>query len=247
MAAPSDLMTIGCGNSAVDCRRAADGARLRLPSAAIDAVALADFLATGPVHRCMLVSVVPTVLHQVRTVLAAASVRSCVAGVDVPCPLPLDYETPGTLGADRWVSAIAAHRRHGRSIVVDCGTATTVNIVDGDGTFRGGAIAPGLRAIAVGMGVATPALPAPDLDATVTTPARSTRAAVDSGVLLGYCGMVERLVADSLRAAGGVATVVCTGGNARRLLRWSRLHAVHEPDLLHLGLEMLAAEATWNC
>lgn len=240
-------MTIGCGNSAVDCRRAADGSRLRLPSAAIDAAALGDFLAACTVRRCMLVSVVPPVLHQVRAVLTAASVRCVVAGVDVPCPLPLDYETPGTLGADRWVGAMAAHRRHGRSIVVDCGSATTVNIVDVDGTFRGGAIAPGLRAITLGMEVATPALPAPDLDAAVTTPGRSTRAAVDGGVLLGYCGMVERLVADSLRAVGGAATVVCTGGNARRLLRLSRLRAVHEPDLLHLGLEMLAAEVTWNC
>jgi pantothenate kinase type III len=75
------------------------------------------------------------------TLLVPARIPLLQAGIDLPCPLPLAYETPHTLGADRWVTALAAHRRHGRAVVVDCGSATTVNLVEADGTFHGGAIA----------------------------------------------------------------------------------------------------------
>ncbi|MFY9343871.1 MAG: hypothetical protein WAT39_15380, partial [Planctomycetota bacterium] len=88
---------------------------------------------------------------------------------------------------------------------------------------------------------------APDPAATPALPARSTQAAVDAGILLGYCGLVERLVADSVRVASGPAVVVVTGGNAPILLRHSRLAARHEPDLVHDGLALLAMGATWSC
>lgn len=191
-------------------------------------------------QRCVAASVVPGGLDLLAGVLARAGVGLQVAGRDLRCPLRLAYDTPSTLGADRWLSALAAHRRFGRAIVVDCGSATTVNLVEQDGTFCGGAIAPGLRALSLGLASATPALPAPHPDASPAVPSRSTQAAVDTGVLLGYCGMVERLVAETLRAAAGPAHVVVTGGNAARLLRHSRLRATCEPDLVHLGLGMLA-------
>ncbi len=185
-------------------------------------------------------SVVPQSLTVVEAALAAGAVRLHLAGRDFGCPLRVDYATPATLGADRWVGAFAAWERHGRSIVVDCGSATTINLVEEDGTFCGGAIAPGLRAFAAGMAAATPALPAPDLDAEPTLPPRSSQAAVDAGVLLGYCGMVERLVAGTIAAAAGPARIVVTGGNAVRLLRHSRLQAELVPDLVHQGLRSLA-------
>ena len=62
----------------------------------------------------------------------------------------------------------------------------------------------------------------------------------DTGVLLGYCGLVERLVADAIANSRGPATVVVTGGNAERLLRHTRLRVQHTPDLVHRGLLCLA-------
>jgi type III pantothenate kinase len=241
-----ELLTIDCGNSTIDCVRATAGERLRLATDAPELTQLAAFVAAAPLQGCMAVSVVPAALHRVRVLLERAAVPLRVAGVEVPCPLPLDYATPATLGADRWVGALAAHRLHGRAVVVDCGTATTVNVVDADGTFRGGPIAPGLRAMVLGMRAATPALPMPSLDAPPSMPPRSSQAAVDTGVLLGYCGMVERLVADAVRVARGPATIVITGGNAPRLLAHTRLHGVHAPDLVHAGLRLLAAAVPWS-
>jgi len=241
-----DLLTIDCGNSTIDCRRDVDGLRVRFDAQAVAAGELARFVLPA-VRRCVIVSVAPSVLAAVQAALRERAVESRIAGVDVPCPLPLAYDTPTTLGADRWVGALAAHREHGRAVVVDCGSATTVNLVDADGTFRGGAIAPGLRALALGLAAATPALPAPDLAAVPVWPPRTTQAAVDTGVVLGWCGMVERLVTAAVAASRGPVTVVVTGGNAERLLAHGRLCAVHVPDLVHRGLGLLAASTTWTC
>ncbi len=241
MPEPGALLTVDCGNSTIDCVRHADGARLRFDTEDQRLEALAAFVRGAPVGRAVAVSVAPAALQRLRSALHALAVPLAIAGAELPCPLRLDYETPDTLGADRWVGALAAWRAHGRAVVVDCGSATTVNLVDADGTFRGGAIAPGLRAFAAGMAAVTPALPPPDLDAAPAWPPRTTRAAVDAGVSLGYSGLLERLVAAALHASGGPATVVLTGGNAERALRHTRLRPVYTADLVHRGLAMLAA------
>lgn len=244
MSDDSRLLTIDCGNSTIDCMRHDDGARLALAANAESLDGLRALVVGRRLVTCVAVSVVRHALDPVRALLATYGITMRVAGEDVPCPLPLDYATPGSLGADRWVGALAAHRLHGRAIVVDCGSATTVNLVEADGTFRGGPIAPGLRAFVAGMNAITPALPTADLDAAIELPSRSSRSAVDTGVLLGYAGLVERLVAGVLANARGPATVVVTGGNAARLLRHSRLAISPVTDLVHQGLRRLGAVAS---
>lgn len=240
----ADLLTIDRGNSTLDCLRHVDGARLRLPSDEEVLASLGELVEGRGIRRCVASSVVANGLDALRPFLVRHGIRTQVAGVDLLCPLRLDYDTPHTLGADRWLGALAAHRRFGRAIVVDCGTATTFNLVEDDGTFRGGPIAPGLRAFAAGMSAVTPALPGVQLDGAIAMPSRTSQAAVDTGVLLGYAGLVERLVAGLVAVASGAAMVVVTGGNAQRLFRHSRLRATHEPDLVHLGLRHLADVAS---
>ncbi len=247
MREPCRLLTIDRGNSTLDCLRHDDSARLRLDGVAPDLEALDGLVAFAPPRHCVASTVVRNGLAAVVKVLTARGIEIHVAGIDVPCPLALDYETPETLGSDRWLGALAAHRRHGRAVVVDCGSATTVNLVELDGTFRGGPIAPGLRAFAAGMAAVTPALPSPSIDALVEMPPRSSRAAVDAGVLVGYAGLVERLVVSMAATARGPVNVVLTGGNAAVLLRHSRLVVSHESDLVHEGLRLVAEEHGWNC
>jgi type III pantothenate kinase len=235
------LLTVDCGNSTLDLMlHGPVPQRQRLQRG--DCGGLRAFLAAWPVARAVLATVVPDGLAALLAEFAAARVPCACAGRDLPCPLPLDYETPATLGADRWLAALAAWRRFGRAIVVDCGSATTVNLVDQDGTFRGGAIGPGFRALQAGMAAVTPALPpvAPGAaGAEVPMPPKSSRAAVHAGAVLGYCGLVERLVADTLRAAGGPCTVVLTGGNASLYLQHGRLRPCRADDLVHEGLALL--------
>jgi pantothenate kinase type III len=102
-----------------------------------------------------------------------------------------------------------------------------------------------LAAFVAGLASRAPALPAADLDATPSLPAKSTQACVDAGVLLGWAGLVERLVVGAQAGFGGEAKIVLTGGNAARLMRLSDLvaDAAHVPELIHDGLVALAGVA----
>ena len=235
------LLTIDCGNSTIECRDDR-GAVFTTPSAAPDLEALPAFVCAGaaPTPRAVAVSVVPRALAAVRAALAALGVDLAVAGEDLSCPLQLDYDTVATLGADRWLAAFAAHRRCGAAVVVDCGTATTVDVVTAAGVYLGGAIAPGPAAMAAGLRDAASALPTADLNAAVAVPAKSTQASVDAGVLLGWVGAVERLVQDA-RAAAPDARLLVTGGAAPRLLARTSLTCEHRPALLHEGLRALVS------
>jgi len=248
------LLTLDCGNSTVDCFDHGSGRRLRIghrseggraSDLAATAVALSDWLqATSPSH-CILVAVVPSIQATCTRILDQHGVPWRVAGAGLPCPLRLDYATPGTLGADRWVGAFAAHTEFGRAVVVDCGSATTINLVEAEGVFRGGPIAPGVAALRSGLAIAAPLLPAPDLEAALRWPPDSSQAAVDAGVRIGYCGLVERLVAEMLRVARGPADVVLTGGNAILLAAHGRLQGHLRPQLIHDDLRLLGE--SWPC
>ena len=179
--------------------------------------------------------------------LAAKDIPLQLAGPDLACPLRLDYQDPEGLGDDRWVAALAAHDRFGDACVVDLGSAVTVDLVESDSevgevVFRGGAIAPGLGAMARGLADSAPGLPVADREAPLALPAKSSRGSVDGGVGLGFCGLVERLVADVLAAAAGRPAVVLTGGDAERYLHYGRLRVEHVPDLVHQGLALLGAD-----
>ena len=138
------------------------------------------------------------------------------------------------------VGACAAHHLYGDAVVVDCGTAVTVNLVTADGRFLGGAIAPGARTMARGLRDAAPALPLADVEVDLDLPATDPAAAVAAGVQLGFVGAVERLCAELVGAAGLAApTHVATGGLAGVLLRHARCEFRHHDDLVHQGLRWL--------
>lgn len=239
--APHEFLTIDCGNSTISCRRP-DGVLWSTSSSDPDFTDLALF-AAKPGLRVVVVSVVPEALAAVRAALPKADFA--VVDIDLKCPLSLAYDGIATLGADRWLGAFAAYRRFGAAITIDCGTATTINVVDSDGVFHGGAIAPGLAALVAGLQVKAKALPPANLDASPVMPAKSTQDCVDAGVLLGWAGLVERLVGNA-RKHDRDAQLVVTGGNAERLLRLSELASERGgcervPELLHDGLAELAA------
>jgi type III pantothenate kinase len=236
--AEAELLTIDIGNSTIDSWRRPQR-RSRCSSAAPDEHQIAE-LAHGA-GRCIVASVVPSALAAVERTLAGLGRRAEVAGRELRCPLAIDYDRPESLGADRWLQALAAHHRHGAAVTIDCGSATTVNVVDARGVFRGGAIAPGLEALVAGMRFNTPLLPAAELDAPVAMPARSSAAAVTAGVLLGFAGLVDRLATDGRAVLGDGAPVLLTGGNAARVWPLLRSPVDLVPDLVHEGLQLLAS------
>ncbi|MEC7583249.1 MAG: type III pantothenate kinase [Planctomycetota bacterium] len=248
MGAPPEplLLTLDRGNTTLDAMlRGGDlGKPRRARLRSDDDGALRAFLGDLRPALCVGVTVVRDGLSHAEVELRGLELRLQLADRDIRCPLQLDYRTPQTLGADRWVAAVAAHRRvGGATVVVDCGSATTVDFVAGDGTFCGGAIAPGLPAMAEGMQRVTPQLPKGDPAGSVAIPSPSTTVAVHTGLAMSFCGAVERLVADTLAGCDGSAAVVITGGHAEHYLRHGRLQVDHVPDLVHQGLAAIAAGA----
>lgn len=187
-------------------------------------------------------------LDGIEATLRDAGVPLLIAGRDLPCPLTNRYPDPKTLGADRWVAALAAHRVFGDAIVVDCGTALTVDAVTAAGVFLGGCIAPGLRTMGAGLAARAPALPPLAPEAVPVLPAVTSPDAVNAGTILGFCGMVERLI-DDLRAATGLRSARCalTGGEAPVFARHGRALAELMPDLVHQGLRWLSHSRISHC
>jgi type III pantothenate kinase len=164
------------------------------------------------------------------------------AGVELPCPLRILYAEPSELGADRWVGALAAHRRHGAALVIDCGTALTLNLVSAEGEFLGGAIASGFSTMVRGLSVAAPRLATSAERPPGAIPALSTEDSLRLGHRVGWCGLVDRLVDEVLERVGSRPAQLITGGEAEVYLEAGRRRPLHVPDLVHQGLRILWLE-----
>ncbi|HUZ75096.1 MAG TPA: type III pantothenate kinase [Stellaceae bacterium] len=124
-------------------------------------------------------------------------------------------DRPEEVGADRLVNTVAAHERYrGPLIVVDFGTATTFDVVDADGNYRGGVIAPGINLSLQALSLAAAKLPSVPIARTATVIGTSTVACMQSGIFWGYVGLVEGLVARIRSEFGGPMRVIATGGLA---------------------------------
>lgn len=134
-------------------------------------------------------------------------------GVDLGCKALVDQ--PEEVGADRLVNTVAAHDRYRRPlIVVDFGTATTFDIVDGDGNYCGGVIAPGINLSLRALHMAAAKLPSVHIERTDKVIAKSTIPAMQSGIFWGYVGLIEGLVTRIRKEWGSPMGVVATGGLA---------------------------------
>jgi len=155
--------------------------------------------------------------------------------------MPVRYDNPRALGTDRLVAAVAAKEKFGAPvIVVDFGTATTFNAVNRIGEFIGGAIAPGLNLAADALHQSTAQLPRVDLAMPPRVIATNTTHAMQSGILFGYVGMIEGMIA-RMRAELGEpdARVIATGGLAPMLAPQTRVIESVEPDLILDGLRII--------
>ena len=163
-------------------------------------------------------------------------------------PLEIRVDEPHRVGIDRLAGAAAAARTKPAgvpAIVVDCGTATTVDLVSDAGVFLGGAILPGPALMARALAEGTSRLPevaALEHDGPPPLPGRSTGAAIAAGIGWGIRGAVTALVAEARRVVGPQACIILTGG-ARGAVRDVLPGAVEMPDLVLAGIGMAAARA----
>src|SRR5215813_5622883 len=158
--------------------------------------------------------------------------------------MPIKYENPAEVGADRIVNAIAAVEQFGTTpsrplIVCDFGTATTLDAVSAKGEYLGGAICPGVQISADALFQRAARLPRIDVRKPARIVGRTTVGAMESGLFYGYVGMVEGLVRRMSDELGGNAVVVATGGLADVISPETTMIDHVDPDLTLHGLRLV--------
>ena len=149
-----------------------------------------------PLDGAALSSVVPTAIAAMRPVLAEmVNGPLVVVGPGTRTGMEIRIDNPREVGADRVVNAIGAVERFGAPVlVVDFGTATTVDVIDSSGAYCGGAIAPGVQVAGDALAAAASALRRVELTAPKQATGRNTTEAVQSGLVFGWAGLVDGLV-----------------------------------------------------
>lgn len=193
----------------------------------------------------------PAVRRVLGTNVAGAEVGLRIEHVLAPLPRPIwvrseaqccgvvnRYDTPAQLGADRWAALIGVRAlRNEASLVVTAGTATTVDLLDGDGVFLGGLILPGARLMHAALAGNTAQLDLAE-GAYVATP-RNTADAITSGCLQAQAGAIERMFEQIADRPG--ARCVLAGGGADPLAELLRVPLLRIDNLVLRGLAVIAS------
>lgn len=258
-------ITIGLGDDvawnlhwrlASDRRRTADEY-----GALLSALLTSEGVAPRAIERIVLTSVVPELGGVIEAMCERLfDLRPLVVGPGIRTGMALRYQPPNALGSDRLVDAVAARERFGAPvIVVDFGTATTFNVVDAEGDFIGGAIAPGVQTAASALAAAGARLhridlSPPDLESGgLPIVGRNTEQGMRSGILHGYAGLVDGLLEritgamrerarntdDVTEAAEVDIPIIATGGMSRSIAPLVDRFTALEPDLILDGLRII--------
>ncbi len=193
-------------------------------------------------------TVVPRALHNLQVLSRKYfGTEPLIAGqAPLEWGISIDVAEPASLGADRAVNTIAAHALHkGDLIVVDFGTATTFDLSDYSGAYKGGIIAPGINLSLDALVTAAAKLPRIAIEAPATTSVigRNTVDQMGIGIYWGYIAMIEGLVARMKAEVGRPVNVVATGGLATLFEPNTDVFDTIEPDLTIQGLAIMCERA----
>jgi type III pantothenate kinase len=208
-----------------------------------------DQIDAGEVDGVVLASVVPPLTGMMREMSVRYFGREPLT-VEGPAEtgMPVRYEPPSDVGADRIVNGVAAFELYGRPrrapvIVVDFGTATTFDAVSVEGEYLGGVICPGIQISADALFQRAARLPRVDVRKPPTVIGRTTVASMQAGLFFGYVemvdGLVRRMQHELAAPEGPRAVCVATGGMAGVLARDTTVIDEVNPDLTLIGLRLI--------
>jgi len=195
------------------------------------------------VRRSALACVVPTALFHLRHLcIDWFGTEPLVAHAGLDWGFQIKVDNPNEVGADRLVNALAAAERYGGPLVViDFGTATTFDVVDRDGAYLGGVIAPGINLSIDALHRAAAQLPRIGIGRPQAVIGRSTVPAMRSGIYWGYIGLIEGLTRRIETEYGATLKVIATGGLAPLFTEGTQVIQHVDPDLTLRGLLLLDA------
>ena len=193
------------------------------------------------IDAAIIASVVPAAVRPLTGALRQRiGVDPLVVGPGIKTGMPILYENPREVGADRIVNAVAAYTKfHCGCIVVDFGTATTFDCVSPRGEYLGGVITPGITISADALYHHAAKLPRVEITRPKVVIGRNTVASIQAGLFYGYVGLVDGIVERMVVEAGFTPRVVATGGLAQHLAEASRTIDEADELLTLAGLKLI--------
>jgi len=187
-------------------------------------------------------STVPSALREMRAMCERwfGAVPLVVVEPGIRTGVPVLYDNPKEVGADRIVNTLAAHTLHGGpAIVVDFGTSTNFDVVSATGEFLGGVLAPGIEISVDALAARAAQLMKVQLVRPRSVIGKNTVESLQSGIIYGFAAQVDGITERIVAELGTPAIVIATGGLAQVVLEECRLIDVHEPWLTLIGLRLV--------
>jgi type III pantothenate kinase len=204
-------------------------------------MSLGGLASLGDIDACIVSTVVPQALFNLKNLSRRyLNTEPMIVGPEIP-GVEVRIDRPSEAGADRLVGAVGGFTRYGGPlIIVDSGTATTVDVVGPDGGFEGGVIAPGINLSVQALHAAAARLPRIAIERPSKIIGTDTVGAMQTGIYWGYVSLIEGVIARISKEYGQPLTVVATGGVSS--LFQGATDAIHhfEPDLTIIGLTEIA-------
>jgi type III pantothenate kinase len=203
-------------------------------------ILLGGLVEVGSVEGIVLSSTVPALVRAYEELAETARARLLVLGPGVRTGIPVSYDNPHEVGPDRIANAVAARERYGAPcIVVDFGTSTNFDVVSSAGEYVGGVLAPGIEVSMDALFERAARLVKVDFVPPPSPIGRSTQTALQSGVVYGFAGQVDGIVARIREELGADARVVATGGLADVIAPHAETIGDVDPFLTLEGLRLV--------
>ncbi|WP_454193180.1 type III pantothenate kinase [Paenibacillus sp. Marseille-Q7038] len=198
-------------------------------------------ISTSEIEGIIISSVVPPLVNVLEEMcIKYVGKKPLIVGPGIKTGLNLRYENPREVGADRIVNAVAAIEQFNCPlVVVDFGTATTFDCIDGEGNYLGGAIVPGIGISTEALYQRASKLPRIELEKPKKVIGRNTIHAMQAGIIFGYAGQVDGIVERIKEEMQATPKVIATGGLAELIASETRTIEVVSPMLTLEGLRII--------
>ena len=202
---------------------------------------LGEMVDLGAVDAICLSSTVPALVREYELFAERwAEAPILVVGPGAKTGIPVRYDDPREVGPDRVVNAVAAKERHGAPcIVVDFGTSTNFDVVSAEGEYVGGVLAPGIEISMDALFARAARLMRVDFTQPPTVIGKTTVHSLQSGLVYGFAGQVDRIVEEIRGELGVEAPAIATGGLAEIVAPHSRAIEMIDPHLTLEGLRLV--------
>lgn len=194
------------------------------------------------IEAVIIASVVPNVMHSLNSgIIKYLHVNPIIVGPGIKTGINIQIPNPKALGSDRLVDAVAAYELYGGPvIVIDFGTATTHDLVLGDGSFHSGVTSPGIRLAASALWNGAAKLPEIEIRKPDTILAKDTVSSMQAGIFYGYIGQTEYIIRKMKEAAClENIQVVATGGLGKLISENTEAIDIYDPNLTLQGLRLI--------